>query len=485
MAVGGDVRRELGGSGARRRRARRRRCRRAGPCACRPGRAMAAGAVVAAAALTYAFGPWGARGASIPLTRFALTSPPGMLLNQPAKSRSLRWARHRVHRERQRRHQPSLPSPVREPRCARAPGDRSGGAAVLVAGRTSDRVLRGWEAQEGRARRQRARGLVRRSRWAWRRLVAAGRDRLRAQQPGTAVARVSSSGGAPTTLTELDAARKERGHRYPQWLPDGRHFLYVAIASTEEVSTFAASLEGGKPVEVCRGGSMGRFAPPGNLLFLDTGVNSPVRRVLARSFDPFEPADQRRRSTGSGQGQRHQLRLSQSGRRRAGHAGGAALERPALADGVARPSGRVARRGDRRLRRDQQHPEPGRPPARLLESQPGGSLRARHDHRDLETAHVRESGGPERGVVVRRAVRRVLEAVRHPWLGGARQDCRRRPRFGRVPGQGLFNYPAAWSRDGRWLVVLSTDSSGAIDLWKVPMLGVGLPRSISAPAARR
>jgi serine/threonine protein kinase/Tol biopolymer transport system component len=38
--------------------------------------------------------------------------------------------------------------------------------------------------------------------------------------------RVSSSGGPPSPLTELDPSRQEVGHGGPRFLPDGRHFIY-------------------------------------------------------------------------------------------------------------------------------------------------------------------------------------------------------------------------------------------------------------------
>src|SRR5262249_2114546 len=41
--------------------------------------------------------------------------------------------------------------------------------------------------------------------------------------------RVPASGGTPAAVTALDQARHESGHRYPQFLPDGIHFLYVAL----------------------------------------------------------------------------------------------------------------------------------------------------------------------------------------------------------------------------------------------------------------
>jgi Tol biopolymer transport system component len=40
--------------------------------------------------------------------------------------------------------------------------------------------------------------------------------------------RVSASGGSPIRVTRLDAARRETTHRWPFFLPDGKHFLYFS-----------------------------------------------------------------------------------------------------------------------------------------------------------------------------------------------------------------------------------------------------------------
>jgi Tol biopolymer transport system component len=44
--------------------------------------------------------------------------------------------------------------------------------------------------------------------------------------------RVSSGGGVPTTATTVDPATGETHHRWPHFLPDGRHFLYTASTGT-------------------------------------------------------------------------------------------------------------------------------------------------------------------------------------------------------------------------------------------------------------
>ncbi|MEO8190046.1 MAG: protein kinase [Acidobacteriota bacterium] len=45
-----------------------------------------------------------------------------------------------------------------------------------------------------------------------------------------ALLRISSSGGAPAPATELDVSSREFSHRFPFFLPDGRHFLYLSQA---------------------------------------------------------------------------------------------------------------------------------------------------------------------------------------------------------------------------------------------------------------
>ncbi len=40
--------------------------------------------------------------------------------------------------------------------------------------------------------------------------------------------RISAAGGEPTPLTTLDTTRSEASHRWPCFLPDGRHFLYMS-----------------------------------------------------------------------------------------------------------------------------------------------------------------------------------------------------------------------------------------------------------------
>jgi Tol biopolymer transport system component len=49
-----------------------------------------------------------------------------------------------------------------------------------------------------------------------------------------AIQRVSWAGGVPVPVTAINAARKDTRHSFPVFLPDGRHFLYLAVSETPE-----------------------------------------------------------------------------------------------------------------------------------------------------------------------------------------------------------------------------------------------------------
>jgi eukaryotic-like serine/threonine-protein kinase len=58
------------------------------------------------------------------------------------------------------------------------------------------------------------------------------------------LSRVPASGGVTTPATELDTSRGQTSHRWPFFLPDGRHFLYFARANQKEAEgVYVGSLD--------------------------------------------------------------------------------------------------------------------------------------------------------------------------------------------------------------------------------------------------
>ncbi len=105
-----------------------------------------------------------------------------------------------------------------------------------------------------------------------------------AQGPNVPLLQVSEHGGQPTPATQLDSARGEFSHRWPQFLPDGKRFLYYARVgapgtTSEENAVMAGSLEGTPPKLLLRAQSNAVYAS-GSLLFLRENT------LMAQPFDP-------------------------------------------------------------------------------------------------------------------------------------------------------------------------------------------------------
>jgi len=83
----------------------------------------------------------------------------------------------------------------------------------------------------------------------------------------TGLARVDAAGGTRVPLTTLDA--KETSHRWPDFLPDGNHFIYYAHGSTNpDNGIYLAALDSKERKLLLRNDSNAIYAAPGYLLFV-------------------------------------------------------------------------------------------------------------------------------------------------------------------------------------------------------------------------
>jgi Tol biopolymer transport system component len=84
---------------------------------------------------------------------------------------------------------------------------------------------------------------------------------------GGALLRVPATGGAPQPATAL--AKGERSHSWPQFLPDGRHFLYLALSEAEPTGAiYVQELGFAQRVQVLQNQTRAMWSPPGYLLFV-------------------------------------------------------------------------------------------------------------------------------------------------------------------------------------------------------------------------
>ncbi len=92
--------------------------------------------------------------------------------------------------------------------------------------------------------------------------------------------RIPASGGTPEAVTTLDAARKEGGHRFPAFLPDGEHFLFAALpGKAGKFDIFVGSIKDTARAFVGSMESAPVYADPGWLLYARQGV------LVAQPFD--------------------------------------------------------------------------------------------------------------------------------------------------------------------------------------------------------
>jgi serine/threonine protein kinase/Tol biopolymer transport system component len=79
---------------------------------------------------------------------------------------------------------------------------------------------------------------------------------------------VSAAGGTPTPATVLDAKTGAVSHRWPQFLPDGEHFLYFNLGAQGSTGIFVTSLGSKMSTSLVSTNVRAEYALPGALLFL-------------------------------------------------------------------------------------------------------------------------------------------------------------------------------------------------------------------------
>jgi Tol biopolymer transport system component len=92
--------------------------------------------------------------------------------------------------------------------------------------------------------------------------------------------RVSAAGGVAKAEVSLDPAKGRAGVGWPEFLPDGRHFLYVGVGQrSEESKLFVGTLDSHEDKAILTTGSRVQYVPPGYLLYVRE------QSLVAQAFD--------------------------------------------------------------------------------------------------------------------------------------------------------------------------------------------------------
>src|SRR5262249_51653115 len=164
--------------------------------------------------------------------------------------------------------------------------------------------------------------------------------------PGVAkgLFRVSSTGGPSVPVTALDQARGETSHRFPCFLPDGKHVLYQSVTTDpEKRAIYVADLNSKERRMVLPAFSNAAYAPPGFLLFAreQTLMALPFNAATAQTAGDAVPVAEHVDSRSSGYQSFSLFSVSQNGVLVYGTGGASGAIQLTWFDRSGRPSGTV------------------------------------------------------------------------------------------------------------------------------------------------
>jgi eukaryotic-like serine/threonine-protein kinase len=97
---------------------------------------------------------------------------------------------------------------------------------------------------------------------------------------GNGLFRMSAEGGRVVPVTKLDATRREVSHKWPQFLPDGRRFIfYVRSTTAANSGVYVGSIDSDGKTQILRSTSNAVYAHSGHLLFEEAG------NLMVQAFD--------------------------------------------------------------------------------------------------------------------------------------------------------------------------------------------------------
>jgi Tol biopolymer transport system component len=289
-----------------------------------------------------------------------------------------------------------------------------------------------------------------------------------APQTRSGLMRIAATGGTPAVLTHL--APGQGGHRWPQFLPDGRRFLFLStLGQLSTHGVYLGSLDGREPTRLLAGETAAVYTPPGYLLRVIDGV------LVAHRFNP-ETGEVNNESVplaqpvGTDDGTWHSA-FSVSPTALAHRVGGPVRRQLVWLDRAGHVTGTVGPSDDAVL----SNPELAPGGRRIAVSR---SVQGNTDIYVNEIAEGRQNRftfdpASDYGGVWSPDASRIV--FRNNSLNG-KFDLFEKVASGASDEKSLLvtpqdKEPCDWSPDGRFLLYASIDPTTGADLWALPMMG--------------
>ncbi|MGH9880851.1 MAG: protein kinase domain-containing protein, partial [Pyrinomonadaceae bacterium] len=282
--------------------------------------------------------------------------------------------------------------------------------------------------------------------------------------------RVSAAGGEPSPVTALDQSRFERAHRWPHFLPDGRHFLYFVNSSqAENGGIYVGSLDAKEAKRLLPSILNAAYSPPGFLLFLRNETLMAQRfdaDQLQLTGDPFPVAEGVAYNIGIGRGA---FSASENGVL-AYRSGGGQINQPLWFDRGGKQIGSLGTAGiyfalwlspdERRAAVDLVDPQTGTADIWLFDLSSGIPSRFTTDPAGDSNPVWSPDGSRIVFLSSREGVRNLYQKTAS---GGGNEEVLLRSSEEKVPDD--------WSSDGQFIVYETLNSKTKKDLWVLPMSG--------------
>jgi Tol biopolymer transport system component/tRNA A-37 threonylcarbamoyl transferase component Bud32 len=281
---------------------------------------------------------------------------------------------------------------------------------------------------------------------------------------------VSAAGGEPTPVTALHQSDFETAHRWPYFLPDGRHFLYFARSSqAESEGIYVGSLDAKETKRLLPTSLNAAYAPPGFLLFLRNET------LMAQRFDadkleltgePLSVVERVAYNPGLGRGA---FSVSENGVL-AFRSGGGQINQPLWFDRQGKQIGSLGAAGlyltlwlspdERRAAVDRSDPQTGTNDIWLFDLSRGIPSRFTTDPAGDTNPLWSPDGSRIVFASTREGVRNLYQKIAG---GGGNEEVLLKSSEDKVPDD--------WSLDGQFIVYQTSNPKTKWDLWVLPMSG--------------